>query len=73
MKELEEFYRSSPGKMFTAKFYNQSNTIDIADPLEEVRCRFTEFSGAVVKRGVRLPDGNVTDMCSFSCSWTELN
>lgn len=71
INELESFYRENLG-VFDVSFYRESNAIRFSDPIETVQCRFTDLSFDVVKRGIRLPNGNFTDFCDFSCSWEEV-
>lgn len=69
--ELNNFYNNTFGT-FIVKFYRRANTLSISNPIETVECRFNDFSYDVIKRGIRLPNGNYTDFCDFSCSWEEV-
>lgn len=69
--ELNDFYNNTFGT-FNVKFYRRANAVNVNNPIETVECRFTDFSYDVIKRGVRLRNGNFTDFCDFSCSWEEV-
>lgn len=71
INELMDFYHNTLGE-FNVKFYRGSKAVSINDPQEVVACRFSDISYEVIKRGVRLPNGQFTDYCDFSCSWVEV-